>query len=42
MEQKLIQLQERNNYLTRENNELKGRNNKGEEKERSNSKISEN
>jgi hypothetical protein len=40
MEQKLVQLQEKINYLQRENNELKGKSGKPEEKERSNSKMS--
>lgn len=32
MEHKLMQLQERNNFLTRENNELKGKAGKVDEK----------
>lgn len=42
MEQKLMQLQERNHYLARENNNLKGKSAKNEERDRTNSKTSDN
>lgn len=42
MEQKLNQLQERNHFLARENQNLKGKVGKADEKERTHSKVSEN
>lgn len=42
MEQRLMQLQERNHFLSRENNELKGKVSKTDIKDRSHSKISDN
>jgi hypothetical protein len=42
MEQKMYQLQEKNNFLMRENNELKGKAAKPDEKEKNSSKFIEN
>jgi hypothetical protein len=42
MEQKMYQLQEKNNFLMRENNELKGKTTKPDEKEKNSSKFIEN
>lgn len=42
MEQRLTYLQDKNHYLSRENHELKGKMSKTDEKDRSQSKMSEN